>query len=110
MHEYVSHHHQDHRCLPGCNVLCYNAMNRILNIDMVIIPLVQIYFIQAEQFVLLQLYIQCSSKYTMTVYSKIVSFTFPNNIMNPITLLLSTSTLKFQLDIEIGLQIFTDQP
>ena len=44
MHEYVSHHHQDHHCLPGCNVLCYNAMNRILNIDMVIIPLVQIYF------------------------------------------------------------------
>ena len=26
------------------NVLCYNAMNRILNIDMLIIPLVQIYF------------------------------------------------------------------
>ena len=44
MHEYVSHHHQDHHCLPGCNVLCYNAMNRILNVDMVIIPLVQIYF------------------------------------------------------------------
>ena len=39
MHEYVSHHHQDHHCLPGCNVLCYNAMNRILNIDMVIIPI-----------------------------------------------------------------------
>ena len=35
MHEYVSHHHQDNHCLPGCNVLCYNAMNRILNIDMV---------------------------------------------------------------------------
>ena len=37
MHQYVSHHHQDHNCLPGCNVLCYNAINRILNIDMVII-------------------------------------------------------------------------
>ena len=39
MHQYVSHHHQDHHCLPGCNVLCYNAIivNRILNIDMVII-------------------------------------------------------------------------
>ena len=37
MHQYVSHYHQDQHCLPGCNALCYNAMNRILNIDMVII-------------------------------------------------------------------------
>ena len=37
MHQYASHHHQDHHCWPGCNVLCYSAMNRTLNTDMMII-------------------------------------------------------------------------
>ena len=44
MHEYVSHHHQDHHCLPGCNVLWLQCYEQNSNIDMVIIPLVQIYF------------------------------------------------------------------
>ena len=41
MQQYVSHHHQDHFNIPGCNVLCcntaINAMNRTLNTDMVTI-------------------------------------------------------------------------
>ena len=41
MRHYVSHHHQDHFNMPGCNVLCcntaINAMNRTLNTDMVTI-------------------------------------------------------------------------
>ena len=41
MQQYVSHHHQDHFNMPGCNVLCcntaINAKNRTLNTDMVTI-------------------------------------------------------------------------
>ena len=41
MQHYVSHHHQDHFNMPGCNVLCcntaINAMNRTLDTDMVTI-------------------------------------------------------------------------